>query len=188
MSRRLAFTLVEVITVLAIIIVLAALSYPTFASARKRAYETTCIANLRQVYVALSLYRSDWSGDAVNGKPSEMGLPLDLLALQPSIDRYTCHGVDPYNCGSVAGGGGLWKRWPSGLPQFSNPAADAAWAAYVGRYGESAVLIIDPNHQFSCPLTEFSTGRAAGLRLDGSAAFRIRYGDPTIGIAWWHDD
>ena len=57
--RRRAFTLVEVLVVLGIILVLAALLFPVFAQAKKRAKMVTCESHLRQVAVALNLYRID---------------------------------------------------------------------------------------------------------------------------------
>ena len=60
--RRSAFTLVEVLTVLAIIAVLSALLFPAFLTARGSARATTCRSNLRQLALATSLYTQDSDG------------------------------------------------------------------------------------------------------------------------------
>jgi prepilin-type N-terminal cleavage/methylation domain-containing protein/prepilin-type processing-associated H-X9-DG protein len=59
MTRR-AFTLVELLVVVAIVAVLAALVFPAFARAKEKAKQTACSANLRQIGVAMAAYRADY--------------------------------------------------------------------------------------------------------------------------------
>ncbi len=58
-KRRSAFTLVEILVVLAIIAILAALLFPAFGRAREGARQTTCVSNLNQIYFAVQQYRKD---------------------------------------------------------------------------------------------------------------------------------
>jgi prepilin-type N-terminal cleavage/methylation domain-containing protein len=60
-----AFTLVELLVVIAIIAILAALLFPSFARARESARSITCTSNLRQIGMALAMYRQDYDGDNV---------------------------------------------------------------------------------------------------------------------------
>jgi len=53
------FTLVELLTVIAIISVLAAILFPVFSSAREKARQTRCQSNLSQLAIALKAYRLD---------------------------------------------------------------------------------------------------------------------------------
>ncbi|MEP6754726.1 MAG: prepilin-type N-terminal cleavage/methylation domain-containing protein [Chthonomonadales bacterium] len=58
--RVLGFTLVELLITIAIIAVLAALLFPVFAGARKKAQQTTCASNERQIGLALGMYEQDF--------------------------------------------------------------------------------------------------------------------------------
>jgi len=57
-----AFTLIELLTVIAIIGILAAILIPTVGAVRKTAKGANCIANLRQIGVAINIYPSDNKG------------------------------------------------------------------------------------------------------------------------------
>ena len=64
---RRAFTLIELLMVIAIIGVLAALLLPALASAREQGRKAACISNLRQMGIAIQSYASDFSGDIPYG-------------------------------------------------------------------------------------------------------------------------
>lgn len=74
-SRSVAagFTLIEILIVVAIIGILAALLFPAFKSARERGNQTSCVSNLHQISLAVQLYRND-----------EKRFPASLAFLLPS--------------------------------------------------------------------------------------------------------
>jgi len=62
MRSHRGFTLIELLVVIAIIAILAAILFPVFARTRERARITSCTSNLRQIGIALDIYRKD-NGD-----------------------------------------------------------------------------------------------------------------------------
>ena len=65
-SRRGAFTLIELLTVIAIIAILAAILIPAVGKVREGANQTKCVSNLRQLAVAANVYASDYHGNFVS--------------------------------------------------------------------------------------------------------------------------
>src|SRR2546430_151006 len=58
--RQGGFTLMELLVVIAVLILLAALLLPVFAQAREQARQVTCIANLHQLALAHRLYTQEY--------------------------------------------------------------------------------------------------------------------------------
>ena len=60
--RGSGFTLFELLVVVAIITILAAMLLPAMARAKEKARQVSCFSNLRQVAVAARLYMDDYNG------------------------------------------------------------------------------------------------------------------------------
>jgi prepilin-type N-terminal cleavage/methylation domain-containing protein len=56
---RKGFSLLEVLVCIAIIAVLASVLFPVIGQTKNRAKETVCVSNMRQVFIAMQLYRED---------------------------------------------------------------------------------------------------------------------------------
>ena len=60
LSRRKGFTLIELLVVIAIIGILAAMLFPVFARARESARKTQCLANVKNLAMAVQIYLTDF--------------------------------------------------------------------------------------------------------------------------------
>lgn len=63
LNTRSGLTLLEILVVIAVVALLAALLYPLVVGVRERAANITCSSNLRQISAASVLYSSDNNGD-----------------------------------------------------------------------------------------------------------------------------
>ncbi len=66
MKQR-AFTLIELLTVIAIIAIIAGLIFPALATAKQKAKRTACQNNLHQVYLTMQYFANDHDGDVPIG-------------------------------------------------------------------------------------------------------------------------
>lgn len=70
--KNLAFTLPELLIVLAIIAILASVLFPVFRLVKASAYKASCLSNFKQLQLATTLYVTDWDDRMmpVNHQPS----------------------------------------------------------------------------------------------------------------------
>jgi len=69
---RRGFTLIEILVVIAIIALLAAILFPVFARARAKARQAHCASNLKQLATAFEMYVTDYD-DTYPGQPNGSG-------------------------------------------------------------------------------------------------------------------
>ena len=99
MSRR-GFTLIELLVVIAIIAILAAILFPVFARAREKARQTSCLSNVKQLSLGLTMYAQDydesfpywnWAYRQSIGGP--LGMTMWYAAIYPYVKNqqlFTC--------------------------------------------------------------------------------------------------
>ncbi len=66
------FTLIELMIVIAIIAILAAILVPNFIRARAQGQLTACKSNLKNIGTALEMYSTDWSGKYPDGDVGDL--------------------------------------------------------------------------------------------------------------------
>ena len=82
---RSAFTLVEILIVIGILALLAAILLPALATAREKGRDSVCLTNLRQIGNAMALYVSDYDG-VYPPAVGESGDWLQLILPKSSIE------------------------------------------------------------------------------------------------------
>ena len=105
LGARRAFTLVELLTVIGIIALLAAILFPVLAASRALARRTTCTSNLRQVGLALRMYEQDYEAfppdfqtvAAYVKTPALLHCPSDPTPGHASLQEFTTdQHLDPF--------------------------------------------------------------------------------------------
>jgi prepilin-type N-terminal cleavage/methylation domain-containing protein len=178
-----AFTLVELIVVMAIVAIVAAISSPVLSAAIHSAHVQQSISNLHQIHIALATYRSDHDGDGRYGDLGDTGLPpgrqlsLDLHDLGTPVDlwRSPC-GVHPDMPESIH----HYQYWPGdGGDPF------ASWCL---AFRENMVVLTDSYcTPHDVPLGNvYQSRRGIGLLLSGQVVNRYKPG-PMTDPAWWSD-
>jgi prepilin-type N-terminal cleavage/methylation domain-containing protein len=154
MNDRKAFTLVELLVVISILVLLMAILLPTLQQVRKRAKGAACQAKLRQWGVAFCMYMNEHNdrfnfGEGSGTAPEKWGSQqwwsyarpyygnLDELFLCPMAPRYEINKNDPKWEGNLAAGYGLGSKftaWRYDLGPWSQGAKTLLYGGYGCNY------------------------------------------------------
>ncbi|MGQ9731365.1 MAG: prepilin-type N-terminal cleavage/methylation domain-containing protein [Candidatus Zipacnadales bacterium] len=148
-AQRQGFTLIEILVVIAILAILAAIIFPVFFKARGKARQTKCLSNLKQIGAALIMYADDHDGYYTRGQYWPWtSVHLWTHAIEPylrnqEVLRCPDQGGDPYGYGyNIAYWGhgdtkdgmhGVNDWYPVHQSQVPEPA-ETVWVVDFGRY------------------------------------------------------
>jgi len=151
-GRKRGFTLVELLVVIAIIAILAALLLPALTRARAQSWSMQCVSNLRQLYLANTMYAAEHNGRYVPAAPDMYDFLLPDAPPDHFGGRVRWHGVrDTPNANSDfdPNRGPLAEYLPDArvkeCPEFSEFSrrgeVDNAFESGTGGYGYNASYI-----------------------------------------------
>jgi prepilin-type N-terminal cleavage/methylation domain-containing protein/prepilin-type processing-associated H-X9-DG protein len=120
--KRTGFTLIELLVVIAIIGILAAMLFPVFARARESARKTQCLANVKNIAMAVQIYLTDY--DAFPPKETN----ADALTYFDGCWHQVIENENPY------------LRWPVVLDEYTK--SREIWRCPSAKLESGAMFIV----------------------------------------------
>jgi prepilin-type N-terminal cleavage/methylation domain-containing protein len=124
-GKKLAFSLMELLLVIAIIAILAALLFPSLSRAKAKVRRTTCLNNLRQINLGIRLYADD-SNDSLAAAATATNLVPLLSGYKQLMKSYVgLHGTSSARDQLFACPADIF--YPSWVGPNSDPKVFATW-------------------------------------------------------------
>lgn len=179
MMRKHAFTMIELIASISIVMVLVGILVPVFRSARERSLILSSLLRLKQMHVAVTIYRADWdAGNYENqygaGLPSYAFVYGTYLHLGRQSFRSPC-GYKPNIEGNV-----------NELSYQYAPMPTDAYSKYLSLHREESILMNDPHCNPDSVVygSPFTKKRGLGVLLSGRLINQYKTGSPG-DLEWW---
>lgn len=180
--KKSAFTLVEVLVVVSILVLIAAIAFPVFSKVQRRAKEANSVAHMHQIWVALMAYRSDYETGGGGDMISSLGLPPHLITLVE--DRKIPVAV--IHTGGSSEGPNLPDVYTWLIPGEATNPWRPSWKTYYDSEGENCVFILDDtfgNEPFA-KFHPFDFHHVFATHLDGHTSVKNGTGNYTSFNFW----
>ena len=191
--RQKAFTLIELLAVVAIIGILASMILPSLSSAREKGKMTVCKNNLKQIGYTASLFSEindhkyaestgDWLSTLSNsgGKPVMLGEYAEILK---STEVFYCPSMPDRN---ISSGNPTNFTYAANLPKYkSNKRSHAAYG--YRKYTDKEkfrVANVDSSTALVADLFNDFWGERFGNVLHGATMYNTLYGDASVEVAY----
>jgi prepilin-type N-terminal cleavage/methylation domain-containing protein len=177
--NRKAFTLIELMIVIAIIIILASIAIPVYAKLITRARRARVIGDFRTLQTSLEAYKTDWGTYPVTGANGEtFGYNTDYSSPTSTITKELTGESATLNTssnvtstGEIGGIDYFTRKWI--IRRMKNPFNSSKDYEYYSEDGSSYV--------FAC---EYKDGATVHYILKGIG---INYKDVTVKPSWYVD-
>lgn len=176
-----AFTLVETLVCIGIISIVAALTFPVFASAKHAAKIRVSSSNLHQIHLAMKLYQMDHDGDGNYGTLEQMGLPSGIGFL---LSRF---GTPESLWQSPCGQNPAWFDRPAVIQYDYMPENGLdSFPSISPIYRENLIMFDDMNcaNKGEPMYSDFIRHRGLGVLLSGQLLNLNKVGDSRRQL-WW---
>lgn len=185
--RRSAFTLLELLTVIALISILLAVLLPVFNKVRKAGREKVCVSNLRQLGLAFSMYMQDNDGQ----RPVQLDALVTAYLTDPALLICPSDATGNYSYLTWGYRNTPHRVWPHPQSYDYFEPSDKQWSALEAR-GPSAGYILDRCHgETTWPSApdrpSHLVGHTLRLNMDGSVVSReIHYPQASTVLDAWY--
>lgn len=178
--------MIEALVVIAIMVVVASITFPILLSAKRSALLGKSIHQMQQLYIALQIYRADYnSSDSSFGSSYELGLPPDHTFLDRTYGAPPELWKSPFPAsfdvfeGSAGGEFGDINYAPSGYrPGGADSLNIYDKDRYLERYRENAVVFIDYycNPTGTRMINPYFEKRALAILFSGQVVNKMKKG------------
>ncbi len=199
------FTLIELLVVIAIIAILAAILFPVFAKAREKARQASCLSNLKQWGLALTMYTQDYDGILVPAACLGADANGNTIFWIDVLKPYTTNSSGVRKCPSKSAllgygwnylnfgqdSSATWTGYCTAMDSVPSPAStivlgDNMDAADPAGYPEGYPYMTDPNWgpAYQANLATRHSGGGCYVFLDGHVKW-ISKDQAIANCAWW---